>query len=157
MINLISDYREWTRKVTGEKLSLVEALVYVFDEPDFHHPQQVQLTFLGIGFAGSFRCSKDGSSLELRDTPACEKDLGEYGKEVIIDVSHHSSFSNYIGKTLLKVNLIFSSVEDAYIGVKLIFEGQLNLIIVNLGDEISILESLSTFYEKDEGIVYKEL
>lgn len=86
-----------------------------------------------------------------------EKDLGEYGKEVIMDMSLSISFINYIDKTLSDVVLIFSQVENAYIGVRLTFEEQLDLIIINLGDEINILESLPLPYEKDEGIIYKDI
>ena len=157
MINLLRDYSEWAPKVIGQELSLVEALVYIFDKPDLQHPQQLQLSFLGIGSVGSFKCSKDGSSLELIDASMQEKDLGEYGKEVVVDVSLLPSFINYLKKTLLSIALIFSSVESSYIGVKFIFEGQLDLIIVNLGDEINVLESLPLSYEKDEGIIYKYL
>ncbi|KJM66320.1 hypothetical protein B5M10_10930 [Pluralibacter gergoviae] len=157
MTHLVRNYSEWLQKVIGKKLSLVEALVYIFDEPELQHPQQLQLTFSGISSAEIFKCGKDGVSLELIDVPMQEKDLGEYGKEVIMDMSLSISFINYIDKTLSDVVLIFSQVENAYIGVRLTFEEQLDLIIINLGDEINILESLPLPYEKDEGIIYKDI
>ncbi len=64
---------------------------------------------------------------------------------------------NYLEKTLLKVFLVFSSVEDAFIGIMLIFEDHLSLFIMNIGDEINILESLPSSYEQDEGIKYQQL
>jgi hypothetical protein len=58
---------------------------------------------------------------------------------------------------LLDVYSVFSSVEDACVGIKFVFEGDLNLIIVNFGDEINIFNSLPLSYEHDEGIKYQSL
>ena len=74
-----------------------------------------------------------------------------------MDVSNLPLFVDYIGKSLLKVYSIFSSVEDAYIGIKLVFESGLSLIAINVGDELNISDSLTSSYEHDEGIKYQEL
>ncbi len=58
---------------------------------------------------------------------------------------------------MLKVYSIFSSVEDAYIGINLVFESGLSLIAINVGDELNISDSLSSSYEHGEGIQYQEL
>lgn len=74
-----------------------------------------------------------------------------------MDVSNTSFFADYIGKFLLKVYSIFSSADDANIGIKLVFESDLSLIIVNIGDELNISDSLSSSYEHNEGVKYQEL
>ncbi|MBN3057636.1 MULTISPECIES: hypothetical protein [Pectobacterium] len=155
MMNPLGQYQEWASYVIGERLSGVKGVIYFFETPDLEHPQQLQLIFSNTEKAVSFRCGKDGSTLELTDSPVQENDLGEYGKEIIMDLSSSISFVDYIGKFLLTVYSIFSSVEDAYIGIKLVFEGGLNLIVVNIGDEINIFDSLSSCENDD--IKYQEL
>lgn len=157
MMNPLGQYQEWVNHVIGERLSGVRGLIYVFETPDFEHPQQLQFIFSNTKSIASFRCGKDGSTLEITDFPVQGNDLGEYGKEIIMDVSNSTLFVDYIGKSLLKAYSIFSSIEDAYIGIKLVFESGLSLIAVNIGDEINIRESLSSSYEHDEGIKYQEL
>ncbi|UUE09816.1 hypothetical protein NMX13_19665 [Dickeya zeae] len=157
MMNLLGKYQEWASHVIGERLSGVRGLIYVFETPDFEHPQQLQFIFSNTESITSFRCSKDGSTLDITDSPVKGSDLGEYGKEVIMDVSDSTLFVDYIGKSLLKIYSIFSSIDDAYIGIKLVFESGLSLIVVNVGDELNISDSLSSSYEHDECIKYQEL
>ncbi|MBK4715758.1 MULTISPECIES: hypothetical protein [Tenebrionibacter/Tenebrionicola group] len=157
MIKSLRNYEEWTLGVVGKKLLQIKGLIYSLDVPDFEHPQQLQLVFSKAVTISSLKCGKDGSTLVLTEHPMQEKELGEYGKETIIDISHIHPFANFIEKTLLKVFLIFSSVEDAYVGLRLDFENHLSLIIMNIGDEINIFEALSTTYEQIEGIRYSEL
>ncbi|MGC1070630.1 hypothetical protein [Pantoea agglomerans] len=157
MINVVEGYQKWTRSVVGRKLLRVNGVIYSLETHDFSHPQQLQLVFSEVEEMESFKCGRDGSTLELTYVPLQGKDLGEYGRETVIDISHVYPFVNYLEKKLLKVFLIFSSLEDAFIGVKLVFEGELILFIINVGDEISILESLSSSYEQDEGIKYQHL
>lgn len=157
MITPLGKYQEWTCCVIGEKLSVVRGLIYILDKPEIEHPQQLQLVFSNNEKSVNFKCGKDGSSLELTYIPLQENDLGEYGKEVIIDISHRPLFVHLLEKILIEVSLVFSSMENNYIGVKLVFEGCLSLIIVNIGDEINILDSFPISYEKDEGIKYYKL
>ncbi|ASN85818.1 hypothetical protein [Pectobacterium versatile] len=157
MIKSLGQYQKWASSVTNERLLDVRGLVYVFDKPDLYHPQKLQFIFSNTEKLFSFMCGKDGASLELTDSPIQESDLGEYGKEIIMDMSNVTLFIDYIGKQLLDVYSVFSSVEDACVGIKFVFEGDLNLIIVNFGDEINIFNSLPLSYEHDEGIKYQSL
>lgn len=157
MINVVGGYQKWARSVVGRKLLRVNGVIYSLETHDFSHPQQLQLVFSEVEEMESFKCGRDGSTLELTDVPLQGNDLGEYGRETVIDISHVYPFVNYLEKKILKVFLIFSSLEDAFIGVKLVFEGELMLFIMNVGDEISMLESLSSSYEQDEGIKYQHL
>lgn len=85
MTSLIQQYRVWARRVLGKKLISVKGIIYIFETPDLEHPQLLQFNFFHANNATSFRCGKDGSSLELTDSPLQETDLGEYGKELIMD------------------------------------------------------------------------
>lgn len=157
MINSLRKYQEWGRCVIGEKLSEVRGLIYVLDKPDFEYPQQLQFVFSNFEKPAIFKCGKDGSSLDMTYSPIQENDLGEYGKEVIMDMSHFPFFVKCLNKILIEVNLIFSVVEKNHIGLKLFFEGYLSLMIVNIGDEMNVLDVFPTSYEKDEGIEYHKL
>lgn len=86
-----------------------------------------------------------------------ENDLGEYGKEIVMNMSNSSMFQRYIGDVLSKVFLIHSGIEETIIGIKLFFENKLNLIILNQGDEINVFDSLSSQYEKEENINYVDV
>jgi hypothetical protein len=107
MIKSSEKYQKWARNVIGEKLSSVKGLIYFFIAPDFEHPQQLQLIFSNVSNIISFKCGKDGSTLELTDNPMQEKNLGEYGEEIILDISHTPSLINFIGKALLKIYVVF--------------------------------------------------
>lgn len=153
----LEKYQEWTRGIVGEKLLGVRGLIYSLETPDYGHPQQLQFIFSKVEKINNLKCGKDGSTLELSDRPLRENDLSEYGKEMIVDTSNMLPFTNYLEKRLLKVFLVFSSLEDAIIGIKLIFEDNLILFIMNVGDELNILESLSSSYEEYEGIKYQQV
>ncbi|MDT8849485.1 hypothetical protein RN053_03225 [Pantoea dispersa] len=146
-------YQELLRNLVGQKLQNVNGLIYVNDIPDLGAPQQLQL-FFDENQSLVFRCGLDGASLELTDSPMQENDLGEYGKEVIMDLSNSCSFQKVIGKTLLRFNVIYSEIEQKVIGAKLFFDEGLTLIIINVGDEIKIFDSLPMEYERDEKINY---
>ncbi|WP_024550141.1 hypothetical protein [Siccibacter turicensis] len=147
-------YQELARNVVGRKLQNVNGLIYIYNVPDLGAPQQLQLVFFSENQSIVFRCGLDGASLELSDLPMQEKDLGEYGKEVIMDLSNSCFFQKFIGKILLQFYVIYSEIEQKLIGAKLFFNEGLTLVIINLGDEIKTFETLSMEYERDEKINY---
>ncbi|WP_426817035.1 hypothetical protein ACP3TC_18785 [Winslowiella sp. 2C04] len=157
MIDLPEIYQEWGRNVIGSKLCSVNGLVYIYETADLEHPQQLQLIFSGINRGGSFRCGKDGATLALTELPMQESDLGEYGKEVIMDMSDSCSFYRYIGRVVSKVFAIYSDIDKALIGLKLVFDDGLNLIIINLGDELNVFNTLPLQYVQEECIDYLEI
>ena len=150
-------YQEWGRDVTGGKLCNVNGLVYVYEAPDLEHPQQLQLIFSGVNREVSLRCGNDGATLVLTELPMQESDLGEYGKEVIMNMSDSCLFYRCIGRIVAKVFAIYSDTEKAIVGIKLVFDGGLDLIIINLGDELNIFNSLPLQYIQEECINYLEV
>lgn len=147
-------YQELARNVIGRKIQNVNGLIYIYNVPDLGAPQQLQLVFFSENESIVFRCGLDGASLELSDLPMQEKDLGEYGKEVIMDLSNSCFFQKFIGKILLQFYVIYSEIEQKVIGAKLFFEEGLTLVIINLGDEIKLFDTLSMEYEREEKINY---
>ena len=154
MMRNFERYQELARNVVGQKLQSVNGLIYVYDAPDLGSPQQLQLVFCDTYQNIVCRCGLDGASLELIDSPMQEKDLGEYGKEVIMDLSNSYLFQKAFGKILLKFYVICSEIEQQIIGVKLVFDEGFKLVIINLGDEIKVFNSLLREYERDEKIYY---
>jgi len=113
------------------------------------------LFFDGVKGGGIFKCGGDGASLELTSSPLLESDIGEYGNEGIVDISANEPFYECIGRKLAELHLIFSSVEDANIGVRFNFEDGEGFCVVNWGDEINIMKCLPDAFEKNEGVKYK--
>ncbi|HHR8284183.1 TPA: hypothetical protein ACS9WW_004174 [Salmonella enterica subsp. enterica serovar Muenchen] len=150
-------YQELAYNVVGKKLQNINGLIYVYDVPDLEAPQQLQLVFFSENQSIVFRCGQDGASLELIDSPMQENDLGEYGKEEIMDLSNSLLFHKFIGKILLRLYVIHSEIEQKIIGAKLFFDEGLTLIILNFGDEIRVFDSLSKEYERDEKINYIDI
>ncbi len=130
----------------------MRGLIYVFGVHDFEHLQQLHFIFSNTEGEASFKCGKDASTLEVTKKPVKESNMGEYGREVVVDVSNTKNFFNYIGRCLLKTYSIFSLVENSYIGIKLVFESGLILIVIKVDGEINISESLSSSFEHDQGI-----
>ncbi|EGG5311693.1 hypothetical protein HJ617_005635, partial [Salmonella enterica] len=118
-------YQELAHNVVGKKLQNINGLIYVYDVPDLEAPQQLQLVFFSENQSIVFKCGQDGASLELIDSPMQENDLGEYGKEEIMDLSNSCLFQKFIGKTLLTFYVIYSETEQKIIGVKLFFDEEL--------------------------------
>lgn len=137
----------------GLKLEHVVALIYVLEAPDLESPQQIQFVFSSECKSLGFRCGHDGASLEVFNSPLQENDLGEYGKEVIMELSGLDAFRSYIGKRFLNFHFVFSGVEKTNIGVKLEFEGG-DIIILNIGDEMVFSNSLAPDFEREESISY---
>ncbi len=108
---LWEDIEKSAAQISLEESSLrVNGVIYSLETHDFSHPQQLQLVFSEVEEMESFKCGRDGSTLELTDVSLQGNDLGEYGRETVIDISHVYPFVNYIEKKLLKVFLIFSSL-----------------------------------------------
>ncbi|CAI0787047.1 hypothetical protein [Serratia quinivorans] len=150
-------YQEWGRDVIGGKLCNVNGLVYIYEAPDLDHPQQLQLIFSGINREVSFQCGKDGATLVLTELPMQESDLGEYGKEVIMNMSDSCLFYRCIGRIVGKVFAIYSDTENTIVGIKLFFDSGIDLIIINLGDELNVFNSLPLQYVQEECINYLEI
>lgn len=81
MINVVGGYQKWARSVVGRKLLRVNGVIYSLETHDFSHPQQLQLVFSEVEEMESFKCGRDGSTLELTDVPLQEMILANMGEK----------------------------------------------------------------------------
>lgn len=146
--------KKYISNLHGLKLEHVVALIYVLEAPDLESPQQLQFVFSSECKFLGFRCGHDGASIEIFNSPLQENDLGEYGKEVIMELSGLDVFRAYIGKRFVNFYFVFSEVEKKNIGVKLEFEGGGDIVILNIGDEMVFSNSLAPDFEREESISY---
>lgn len=152
MSSIVDKFKIWVEHVIERRLLAVKGVIYFYDTPDYAHPQQLQFVFSNTITALTLKCDGDGSSLGIVDSPLQNTDLGDYGKEVVMDLSLTHPFINLIDKELLRTSLIYSTLEDSYIGIKFMFNEEQDLFILNLGDELNVLDSLPESFLEDEGI-----
>lgn len=148
---MLKDLKEWFSSISGKKLNYVYGLIYIYDSEDFSHPQELQVIF-EMGLVKKISCSSDGSTLLLQDSPMVECDLGEYGKQVIKDISDISVFRNVIGEELQGLKVISSDVEQSIIGLSFHFSNSKFINILTIGDEISFYRNIPINIMEEEGI-----
>jgi hypothetical protein len=152
--SIVDKFQECAEIILGRKLLSVKGVIYVYGTPNYEYPQQLHFVFSKADAVLALECGRDGSSLDIADFQLQDKDLGEYGKEIVMDLSSDNRFASLIDKTLLQLFLIYSSVEDSYIGVKLIFNEGSELFVLNLGDELNVLKFLPDSFLLREGVIY---
>jgi hypothetical protein len=145
-LNIISkESHDWGIGIIGNRLKSVQGLVYMLHVEDIEHPQELFFEFEGAGISRKISCGQDGSSLVVCNKPMIDGDLGEYGKQIIKDISQHSIFNiqysifnGLIGQKLSCFNAIYSEIEQCVIGFSFIFYNYGQISLLNLGDEIYI-------------------
>ncbi|NRN29310.1 hypothetical protein [Photorhabdus heterorhabditis] len=142
-MNIISkEAHDWGVGIIGNRLKSVQGLVYILHVEDIEHPQELLFEFEGAGVSRKISCSQDGSSLVVCNKPMLESDLGEYGKQIIKDISQHPIFNELIGRKLSRFNAIYSEIEQCVIGFNFIFYSYGQISLLNLGDEIYIYNDI---------------
>ncbi|WP_436873936.1 hypothetical protein [Kosakonia sacchari] len=92
---------EQARKIVGLRLNDIYGLIYVPETPDFSSPQQLQLIFSCKSESITIKGGADGATLELFNSPMQESDLGEFGKQVIMNLSSFQQYKGYIAEKRL--------------------------------------------------------
>uniref|UniRef100_UPI0036D7E049 hypothetical protein n=1 Tax=Photorhabdus sp. RM322S TaxID=3342825 RepID=UPI0036D7E049 len=142
-MNIISkEAHDWGMGIIGSRLKSVQGLVYMLHVEDIEHPQELFFEFEGADISRKISCGQDGSSLVVCSKPMIESDLGEYGKQIIKDISQHSIFNRLIGQKLSCFNAIYSEIEQCVIGFSFIFYNYGQISLLNLGDEIYIYNDI---------------
>lgn len=152
----LTDVHEWGNSIVGKPLRSAYGLIHTLDIEDIEHPQQLQLIFEGGG-NGTISCASNGSALVLRDVAMVESDLGEYGKQIIKDLSGWHVFSGLINKELLSLSAIHSKTEEGVIGLAFYFNAYGNINIINLGDEINVYKHIPEDIQHEEDISFIEV
>lgn len=133
---------EWLLSSLGKRLVSVFALVHVYNnEKDFHTFQEISISFLSND-NGKLFCGGNGSSIEWSNSDMQENDLGEYGKNVIQDISKMNPWNTCLNEILKDVKMLYSSVEKSEIGILLEFSNDSHVSVINLGDDIYVFDSI---------------
>lgn len=155
--DLPQEFRSFLLNIIDCKLISALALIYVYDsEEKILSPQELLLVFEHKRQV-TLMCSNDGESLILDSRKLEPTNLGEYGKEIIRDISYLPCWKNLIGQTLTKIFIIKSLGKPCLIGLKFSFENDLSVIVVNLGDEIFMFEFLPEEIAQEEEIIYEQV
>lgn len=131
------------KKVKGRKLTEIKALVYVSvdNNYDFKNPYDIIFVFDNDEYL-TFSCSNDFSSLDVKNKRIKGFDMQESGRAEVVDFSTHDPFSKILNNCLMEMFILHSGVDDKNIGFSLSF-GNINISILNLGDDIFYYPSLS--------------
>lgn len=134
------ELKNWLNKAIGQKLESVLALIHVFDgEKNVEQPNEIDLQFTSCGH-GLLRCGPDGATIVWNDEGSKEVDIGELGHFVIEDFASQPTWATVMGKTLVGADLIQS--EGMNSGVKLLFEGEAWVAVLNWGDELYVFHEM---------------
>jgi hypothetical protein len=156
-IILSEEFRNWLLNAIDSKLISVSALIYLPEsEREIFSPQELLLVFES-GKQMKLSCGSDGESLVGNNQELVPIDLGEYGKEIVKDVSYLACVENLIGHVLRDVKLIKSSGNSYLMGLQFSFENNLSVVVVNLGDDLFVFESLPEEIAREEEITYEQL
>ncbi len=140
--------------IIGCKLISVIALIYVHNGEEMFPPQELLLNFESNKRL-KLVCSSDGESLVWNSGELKITNLGEYGEEIVKDISNLPYCNPLVGCVVTNVELIKSS-DECLIGLKFLFE-KLSLVIANLGDEIFISETFSEQIINEEKMTYHNI
>lgn len=145
-------FQNWLLQIIGRKLLDVRALIFSFNgEEDFDSPQKLSLIFEGLSI-GNLSCATDGSSIKHDGNPVVGRDLGKYGKEIAKNISGFPPWNDFIGKTVTKVELLYSNREGSTMGIFFEFNNSMTIMIANIGDEIAVYKTLPKLIENEEQI-----
>ncbi|MEK8018108.1 MAG: hypothetical protein VSS75_014635 [Candidatus Parabeggiatoa sp.] len=130
--------REGLKLLLGKKLEKVIASVFSFQGVfKMESPQAVLLQF-EENHQLVFYPASDGVSLDCAHKTLSPLDLGQYGKEIILEVSQFSLWQYARCQVLKEAYVIFSHVEENAVGIKMHFNNSSIIIIINCGDDIYI-------------------
>lgn len=150
---MIKTLKKWFDNIVGKKLNFIYGLIYIYETKDIDHPQELQIIF-DDKIIKKISCAPDGSSIRIDDSPMIGSDLGEYGKQSIIDISNIPIFHKAIGRTLENIEIIKSETEQCIVGVRFEFYDSIIINILTLGDEISYYNVIPSIIIKDERLVF---
>jgi hypothetical protein len=144
---------EWFRSIIGKKLNAIYGLIYIYLTEDINHPQELQIIFENE-ITRKISCGSDGSTLRIDNSPMIESDLGEYGKQLIMDISNVPVFQQAVGEKLEKLEVIESKREQCIVGINLKFSNSIIINILTIGDEISYYTSIPLSIVEDEELIF---
>jgi hypothetical protein len=154
--SLLENMKEWAGQSIGKQIEAIFGLIYFLDGHHLDSPQRLQIKFSGSNDGCHFSCGKDGSTLVLERGLIINRDLGEYGKEMVMNISGTEPYSNYIMLAPSNFHSILSQDDNAIIGVKLSFNNNPDLFLINAGDEL-LFTNLNPFDSYDYNVSFIDL
>lgn len=151
-MELSNSLKEWLLRMLGKRLISLWGLFYVFEEERIYPAQRLCFYFEG-SHLGSVGCASDGMSLDFSLTAMVNVDLGEYGRQEVFPILSEELFG-VVGKKFISAYLVYSSASEAFSGISLIFEGEISVSILNLGDELYIDKDISSEIVVSEGLKF---
>lgn len=137
----------------GEKVISVLGLFYLLEgEKDIDDPQELQINF-SSGRSLKIYCSPDGASICCESGYIVARNLGDFGEEIVEDVSYMTPWENLVGDQIIDVCVAKSSIEKASIGIRLGF-GKENVSVLNLGDDLYVFEDVPETIVRDQGLEF---
>ena len=140
----------------GKKLNYVKGVLHSFlGEFDTQSPFSVCFGFNGFNDIGRITTGSDGSSLIWENKNLKPFDMKEFGSGKVLDLSKLNPYCKIINKSLEQVSSIYSKSEGIDIGVRMVFEGNRDLYVLNWGDELKIFCEPPLGIQEDESIEFR--
>jgi hypothetical protein len=134
--------------IIGKKLTKILALVYWYGGKISADPLlEIQFEFEGLNSVRVF-CGSDGSTICWNNSDIEPFSMDECGELKIFNLSDSDMlwsdivWKNVIDKTLERVYLVTSEIQESIFAIKFVFSDGYELVIANLGDELRIQRQL---------------
>ena len=120
------------------------------------HIEAISLFVEGIQ-SGQIKCGIDGSSICWTKEPLTPVSMGDFGEMIVENLSNSPLWVDNIGKTIVQVVTIESTLEQSLFSAKLVFSNKNTIFISNIGDNLMISSELSQEILDEEDAILTEL
>ncbi|WP_312408644.1 hypothetical protein [Rhizobium sp.] len=142
--------RDLLSSISGKSILKVSFLVHEIGRDRNLNPQAIKLQIFGASSL-FVKCASDGETLVVETNAKwfeC-REMGEFGREVIENVTEDEPWKKYTGMLITAVR-VFKSLEKD-IGFSLLFRTG-EIFVFNVGDEIVNYEYFPTDIFRDENV-----
>ncbi|HIE01762.1 MAG TPA: hypothetical protein EYP59_15995 [Thiotrichaceae bacterium] len=137
MTQYTNKLREGLKLLLGKPLKKVTASIFSYQGVlNMESPQAVSLQFEENHHL-VFYTASDCVSLNCDHRTLSPWDFGEYGQEILLDISQFSLWQYALDQVLTEAYILFSHVEENAVGIKMHFKSCI-IIVVNCGDEMYV-------------------
>jgi len=137
MTSYTNKLRKGLKFLLGKPLKKVIASVFSYQGIlNMESPQALLLQF-EENHQLVFYPAPDGVSLDCGHKTLSPLNLGQYGQEIIQEISPLNFWQYALGQVLIEAYILFSHVEENAVGIKMYFNNSI-IIIINCGDEMYV-------------------
>jgi hypothetical protein len=146
----------WVKNALNSTLACIAGKIYTDGEsPDFGRPHAIRIQFSGTEGI-TFFCHRDGETLTWDTSELSEVDLGEYGKQLVVNLADRAPWSPLVGRTLKGGSEIVSP-DGRVAGYEFTFKPDGYLLLLNLGDEMVVFDEPQEVIFKEELLLSRRL